>query len=324
MGAILSPPSRPTESGDLEAWMDHLALERGLSERTLEGYRRDLEKLETWAREKDLQPSALEPAQVAAFLSDLSASGLGPRSVARARSAAASFFRHLVREGARDTDPLAGQPVPRAGHPLPRILSVAEVLRLLEEPFPRTPLVARDGALLELLYATGMRVSEAVGLTLSHWHPAEGIVRVRGKGNKERIVPVGEVSIRRIETWIREERQKLSPTCDNLVVNHRGGPLSRVGAWGILDRRARETGLQLDDATGRKGGHRIHPHVLRHSFATHLLQGGADLRAVQEMLGHSSVATTEIYTHLDVSTLREVHASCHPRARVPTTPRSRS
>jgi len=280
--------------------MDHLALERGLSNQTLEGYRRDLDKLMTWSVEQSLDWHSIDGSRAARFLADLSEGGLGPRSVARARSATASFFRFLVREGSLDADPLAEQPVPRAGRPLPRILSIAETLRLLDTPGIETPLASRDGALLELLYATGMRVSEAVGLTLSHWHPSEGIVRVMGKGDKERIVPVGEVSIRRIETWLSGDRQKLTPLCDHVVVNHRGGPLSRVGAWGILDRHAWTARLQSDDASGRKGGHRIHPHVLRHSFATHLLQGGADLRAVQEMLGHSSVATTEIYTHQDI------------------------
>jgi site-specific recombinase XerD len=315
MDPTLTPTSAPAWNAALESWMDHLALERGLSPRTLEGYRRDLDKLVAWASEQALHWTAIDASRAARFLASLSEGGLGPRSVARARSATANFFRFLVREGSLDADPLAEQPVPRAGRPLPRVLSIAETLRLLDTPGNGTPLASRDGAFLELLYATGMRVSEAVGLPLSQWHPAEGIVRVMGKGDKERIVPVGGVSIRRIEAWIAEDRQKLSPRCDRVLVNHRGGPLSRVGAWGILDRHAWTAGLQTDDASGRKGGHRIHPHVLRHSFATHLLQGGADLRAVQEMLGHSSVATTEIYTHLDIATLREVHANCHPRAR---------
>lgn len=315
MGPTLIEPPTQAWVAALESWMDHLALERGLSSRTLEGYRRDLDKLVGWAVGQDLHWMAIDASLAARFLAELSEGGLGPRSVARARSATASFFRFMVREGDLESDPLAEQPVPRAGRPLPRVLSIAETLRLLETPGGETPLASRDGALLELLYATGMRVSEAVGLPLSHWHPADGIVRVTGKGDKERIVPVGGVSIRRIEAWIAGDRQKLTPRCDRVLVNHRGGPLSRVGAWGILDHHAWAANLQTDDTSGRKGGHRIHPHVLRHSFATHLLQGGADLRAVQEMLGHSSVATTEIYTHLDPTTLREVHASCHPRAR---------
>lgn len=315
MGATLIEAGGQEWNSTLETWIDHLALERGLSERTLEGYRHDLDKLARWSARKGLHWRDIDPSHAAGFLSELSRSGLGPRSVARARSAAANFFGYLVREGDLDADPLAEQPVPRVGRPLPRVLSIAEVLELLDSAGTETPLSSRDGALLELLYATGMRVSEAVGLPLSHWHPNEGVVRVVGKGDKERVVPVGEISIRRIESWLEKDRPKLSPRCDRVLVNHRGNPLSRMGAWGILDRQAWTAGLQVDDDSGRKGSHRIHPHVLRHSFATHLLQGGADLRAVQEMLGHSSVTTTEIYTHLDLSTLREVHASCHPRAR---------
>lgn len=308
---------------ELESWKDHLALEQGLSARTLEGYGRDLDKFRDWSLGRSLHWKTASPADLAGFLGDLGTTGLGPRSVARAKSACASFFKHLVREGLLAEDPLSEQPVPKAGNPLPRILSIEETLRLLAAPDESTPLAARDGALLELLYATGMRVSEAVGLPISHWHPEEGIVRVAGKGNKERIVPVGSVSIDRIERWLREYRPRLAPRVDKVLVNHRGGALSRVSAWEILDKRAWEADLQRDDRTGRKGGHRIHPHVLRHSFATHLLQGGADLRAVQEMLGHSSVTTTEIYTHLDISTLREVHATSHPRARFRVLPQGR-
>jgi site-specific recombinase XerD len=300
---------------ELESWKDHLALERGLSERTLEGYGRDLSKLATWIDEQKLSWSDLDANRMGAFLAHISQAGLGPRSVSRARSAAGSFFRFLVAEGRIPSDPLSDQPSPKAPASLPRVLSIEDVLRLLSLPDDGTPLACRDGVLLELLYATGMRVSEAVNLPLSHWHPQDGIVRVIGKGDKERIVPVGRVSIDRVEHWIQSHRPALAPSADTILLNHRGGSLSRVAAWTILDKRAREAGIQVDDATGRKGGHRVHPHVLRHSFATHLLQGGADLRAVQEMLGHSSVTTTEIYTHLDISTLREVHATCHPRSR---------
>ncbi len=302
-------------AASLEAWKDHLALERGLSQRTLEGYGRDLEKLADWAIAKAWHWDSLDGPRMAAFLASLAETGLGPRSIARARSATASFFRWMIREGQLEADPLSDQPVPKAGHPLPRVLSVQNVLQLLSTPGEETPLAARDGALLELLYATGMRVSEAVGLATSDWHPEDGLLRVVGKGDKERLIPIGRISIERIQKWIGRFRPMLAPLCDKVIVNHRGKALSRVAAWNILDHQAWVAGLQEDDSSGKKGGHRIHPHVLRHSFATHLLQGGADLRSVQEMLGHSSVTTTEIYTHLDISTLREVHATCHPRAR---------
>lgn len=301
---------------EVDAWLDQFALERGASAHTLSGYRRDLLRLARWACDRGWAPADIDGDRASEHLSDLSGCGLAPRSVARARSACSGFFSHQRREGGRSDDPLEGRPVPKAGRPLPRILSVEEALRLLAAPGESDPLHARDGALLEILYATGARVSEAVGLGLSGWMPRDGLVRVVGKGNKERLVPVGSVSVERIERWIRQFRPALAPRCDRLLLNRDGQPLSRVSAWIVLDRWARRCGLQEDDGSGRKGGHRIHPHVLRHSFATHLLQGGADLRAVQEMLGHSSVATTEIYTHLDLSTLREVHASCHPRARM--------
>ena len=299
----------------LEGWLDQLALEKGLAKLTLDAYGRDLERFSHWARERGWRPSDIDVPRSGEHISWLSESGLKPRSVARARSAMAGFFRFLCLEGDLESNPLDDQPVPKAGRPLPRVLTVQEVLALLDAPDESTPLCARDGALLELLYATGMRVSESVSLTLSGWLPQEGLVRVTGKGNKERIVPVGAVAIRRIERWIRVIRPSLSPRCDRILLNSRGGALSRISAWQILDKWATIAGIQNDDGSGEKGGHRVHPHVLRHSFATHLLQGGADLRAVQEMLGHSSVATTEMYTHLDISTLREVHATCHPRAR---------
>lgn len=299
----------------LEAWLDQLALEKGLAKLTLEGYGRDLERFSLWARERGWRPSDIDVPRSAEHLTWLSESGLGPRSVARARSAVSGFFRFLCTEGDLESNPLDEQPVPKAGRPLPRVLTIQEAISLLDAPDERTPLNARDGALLELLYATGMRVSESVNLPLSGWLPQEGLVRVTGKGNKERIVPVGAVAIRRIERWIHEIRPRLAPRCDRILLNSRGGSLSRISAWQILDKWATIAGIQDDDGSGDKGGHRVHPHVLRHSFATHLLQGGADLRAVQEMLGHASVATTEIYTHLDISTLREVHATCHPRAR---------
>jgi site-specific recombinase XerD len=299
----------------LEAWLDHLALEKGVSPNTLAAYRRDVLRLSHWAGARNSGPLDIGDDAARLHLAELVESGLGARSVARARSSCSGFFQYLQREGERSANPLEDAPAPKAGRPLPRVLSIDEVLRLIAAPGDSEPQRARDGALLELLYATGMRVSEAVDLTLSGWHPEEGLVRVVGKGNKERLVPVGAQSIRTIDRWIRVSRPSFAPRCDRILVNRRGLPLSRVSAWSILDHWARETGLQEDDRTGRKGGHRIHPHILRHSFATHLLQGGADLRAVQEMLGHASVTTTEIYTHLDLSVLREVHATCHPRAR---------
>lgn len=305
----------PVWEGWISEWADHIALERGLSRHTSAGYLADLARFARRMSERGLAPEAVDPPAVGQFLSDLAEEGLSPRSRARARSAASSFFRFLVERGGRDDNPLDELQGPRLGRPLPKVLSVDESLSLLAAPDDSTPLRERDGALLELLYATGMRVSEVLGLRLQDWLPGERLVRVHGKGGKERIVPVGPFTVERIEKYVKGGRMALRPVCDRLLLNHRGGSLSRVAAWAILDKWARLSGLQKDDGTGRKGGHRIHPHVLRHSFATHLLQGGADLRAVQEMLGHAELSTTELYTHLDVGTLREVHASSHPRAR---------
>lgn len=311
----MTPPPLDPWDAWIGEWADHVALEKGLSPRTTSGYLADVVRMARWMREYGAAPTAVDVPAMGRFLSALAEQGLSPRSRARARSAASGFFRFLVEREAIRANPLDDIEGPRLGRPLPSVLPVEDVLRLLEAPIAEGPLAERDGALLELLYATGARVSEAIGLRLQDWLPEERLVRLHGKGSKERIVPLGSVSVERIERWIRGGRAALAPRCDRVLVNHRGGPLSRVSAWNILDRRAREAGLQTDDGTGRKGGHRVHPHVLRHSFATHMLKGGADLRAVQEMLGHAELSTTELYTHLDTATIREVHASAHPRAR---------
>ena len=300
---------------ELSDWMDHLALERNLSPRTLSGYSSDMRRLRDWMIDRGRGPDEVDQGDMGEFLADLAEEGLAPRSRSRSRAAASSLFRFQVERGERDRHPLEDLPGPKADRPLPQVLTVQEALGLLEAPDESTSLGVRDGVLLELLYATGMRVSEVVGMRLQDWLPVERLVRVLGKGDKERIVPVGIATVRRVEAYLLRARPDLSPRCDKILVNHRGGPLSRVSAWTILDRWARVAGIQRDDGSGRKDGHRVHPHVLRHSFATHLLKGGADLRSVQEMMGHADLATTEIYTHLDIATLREVHAAAHPRAR---------
>lgn len=296
-------------------WMDHLELERGLSRHTSNAYAGDVSRLADWMSSSGTGPESVDSSAMGRFLSHLADEGLGVRSRARARSAASSFFEFRIARGVQDANPLEDVPGPRAERPLPSVLSISDALALVEAPDPSTPLGERDGVLLELLYATGMRVSEAVGLRLQDWLPEQGLVRVMGKGGKERVVPLGATSVGRVERYVRGARNALRPACDKVLLNHRGGALSRVSAWSILDRWARVAGIQVDDGSGRKGGHRVHPHVLRHSFATHLLQGGADMRAVQEMMGHAELSTTEIYTHLDLATLREVHATAHPRAR---------
>lgn len=301
--------------GQIAEWMDHLALERNLSPRTLSGYASDARRLQEWMLERTRGPLEVDRNDMGEFLASLATEGLAPRSRSRSRSAASSLFRFQMDQGDRDVHPLEDLPGPKADRPLPQVLTIEEASILMDAPDESNALGVRDGVVLELLYATGMRVSEVVGLRLQDWLPNDQLVRVLGKGDKERIVPVGPTTVRRVEAYLQGARLELAPRCDKLLLNHRGGSLSRVSVWTILDRWARVAEIQRDDGTGRKDGHRVHPHVLRHSFATHLLKGGADLRAVQEMMGHADLSTTEIYTHLDIATLREVHAAAHPRAR---------
>lgn len=300
----------------IAAWLDSLALERSLAPATLQAYARDLRLFEGWFTPQGRPLGTLDLAGLSLFFAELSDTGLDSRSLARVHSSVKGFLRWLCAEGSLAANPLADQAAPRYGKSLPHALSIDEALRLLASPDPSTPLGQRDAVLLELLYATGMRVSEACALALQQFLPDEGLVRVIGKGNKERLVPIGESTVRNLDAWLRQGRAALAPRCDALLLNARGGSLSRVSAWKILTDRAWEAGIQDHDEARRKYANRVTPHVLRHSFATHLLEGGADLRAVQEMLGHASVTTTEIYTHLDIATLREVHATCHPRARL--------
>jgi integrase/recombinase XerD len=231
------------------------------------------------------------------------------------RSAFGSFFSYAVDYENLPSNPAEQLEGVRLPSRLPKVLSVNECLRLLEAPEGEDAQSWRDRIVLELLYATGMRVSEVVGVRLAQWHAAEGVVRVVGKGNKERAIPVGKLTIQRINSWLRLHRPSLKPKTDRLLLSNQGNPLTRLGVWKILNHYAQIVGIQQHTEHEGRNHYRVHPHVLRHSFASHLLQGGADLRAVQELLGHSSILTTEIYTHLDISTLQQVHATSHPRAR---------
>lgn len=302
----------------VDAWIDFLGLERSLSPATLEAYARDLSLLLNWLEPQGLAFAGLDLAHLSDFFAQLHEAGLDPRSAARIHSTLKGFFKWLRHEGEIPENPLADQAAPRFGKNLPYALSIEECLQLLDSPDLSTPLGQRDAVLLELLYATGMRVSEACALTLQQFLPEQGLIRVIGKGNKERIVPLGDATVTRTQAWLLGGRTVLSPRSDAVILNSKGNALSRVSAWKILSDHAWKAGLQEHDEGKRKYANRVTPHVLRHSFATHLLEGGADLRAVQEMLGHSSITTTEIYTHMDISTLREVHATCHPRARLKT------
>ncbi len=300
-------------SRPVTAWLDHLGLERSLAPATLTAYGRDLRLFSGWLGSRPL--SSFSPADSTAFFAELADTGLDPRSLARIHAALKGFLGWAVREGLLTVNPIAKEPAPRFGKNLPHALSTGEMERLLDIPDLSCPTGQREAALLELLYGAGLRVSEACSLTLRRYLPEEGLVRPEGKGGKERLVPLGPESIRCLNLWIADGRRQWKPHCDAILLNRRGGQLSRVSVWKLVGGIAESADLQDTDASKRKYARRVTPHVLRHSFATHLVEGGADLRAVQEMLGHASLTTTEIYTHLDLNVLREIHATCHPRAR---------
>ncbi len=295
---------------DLHAWvdayLDHVRLERGLAGNTVEAYASDLGKLLGLAQARGLhEPRELELDVIAAYLSALGKAGLGARSAARHLSALRGFFRFLVRERAIDADPTALIDRPRTRRKLPVWLDHDEVDRLLSTPDPATPRGARDRAMLQLMYAAGLRVSELVGLRVGAVDLRRGLVSVVGKGGKARLVPIGEVAMLSIETYLRDVRPLVAGAGQTvLFVSPRGGAMTRQGFWKLVLRYARAAGISKP----------ISPHKLRHSFATHLLQGGADLRAVQAMLGHADISTTEIYTHVADDHVRKVHRQTHPRA----------
>jgi integrase/recombinase XerD len=285
-------------------YLDHLRVERGLTENTLEAYGRDLRKLEEFAGTRPLL--SLAQRDITEFVSHLRERGLGPRSQARAIHAVRGFYRYGVREGLIDGDPMENLKAPRAFQALPRYLTPTQVEALLAAPDVTRTLGVRDRAILEVMYATGMRASEVIGLPAEGVDMGLGIVRVFGKGRKERLVPLGRVAREWVERYVTEARGTLAkgqPTA-TLFVNHRGRTLSRMGLWGIVRRHAVTAGVERI----------LTPHVLRHSFASHLLERGADLRSLQAMLGHADISTTQIYTHVTRERLRQLYDEFHPRA----------
>jgi integrase/recombinase XerD len=292
-------------------YVDHLRAERGLAGNTVEAYRRDLSLYARYLAEVGIDdPRVVVADDLEAFVGWLrqrrSAAGqpYASSSVARIVVAVRGFHRFLAREGLTDTDASADLGAPRAARSLPKALSVADVERLLGAPIGDDPLAVRDRAMLELLYGAGLRISELTALDVDDLDPVDRLVRVRGKGDKERIVPYGEVAAAAIDRWTVQARPGRHPRTSALFVNARGGRLTRQGAWKIVRGHAERVGLSAA----------VSPHTLRHSFATHLVDGGADVRAVQELLGHASVTTTQIYTLVSRAALREVYERAHPRA----------
>jgi integrase/recombinase XerD len=294
-------------------FLAHLELERGLSRNTLEAYRSDLQQYGEFLGRNRLDPLTARTTDVAAFLSELAAGGVDRRAVAPATlqrkiACLRSFYRHLRREQAIHHDPTSDLRAPRSSGRLPKVLSRDEVARLLAQPRGSSPAALRDRALLETMYACGLRASEAVTLELAELDLEDGILRARGKGSKERIVPIGTKAIESLDAYLTRSRPGLVALLDEprVFVNLRGSGLSRQGLYKIVKRHATAAGL----------GHRMSPHTLRHTFATHLLAGGCDLRSLQEMLGHADIGTTQIYTHLSAERLRDVYFESHPRAQI--------
>jgi integrase/recombinase XerD len=286
---------------------DYLALEAGSSENTVSNYARDVRRLGEFARARGARsPEKVTRRMLRDFVFSLKDLGLSPATIRRHVSSIRTYFAFLTGEGKITNDPSDRLESPRRGRTLPDTLSVKEVEALLGSPHPDEPMAWRDRTLLELAYGAGLRVSELCGLEKDQVLASEGLVRVFGKGGKERLVPIGRSVISALSVYLHTLRPELDRgrTQNRLLLNARGTPLSRVGAWGIVKRHAERARMSK----------RVTPHTLRHSFATHLLEGGADLRAVQEMLGHADLSTTQIYTHVDREYLRSVHKQFHPRA----------
>jgi integrase/recombinase XerD len=292
-------------------FLAYLELERGLSRNTLQAYRSDLLQFGAFLDERGLTVAGVGHGDIAAFLSGLAQGGperppVAPATLSRKVASLRSFYRHLRREGALEHDPTAELRGPRKTRTLPRVLSREEVARLLGEPHGSDPRALRDRALLEVMYACGLRASEATGLELADVDLEQGMLRARGKGSKERIVPIGRQAVSALRAYCRGGRPVLLGTGveSRLFLNRRGRRLTRQGLYKIIQGHARGAGLQ----------EKMSPHTLRHSFATHLLAGGCDLRSLQEMLGHADLATTQVYTHLSSDRLKDAYFSAHPRA----------
>jgi len=294
------------DSRDLNRFLSYVQVEKGLAGNTLLAYRRDLTKFAAYLGKHGRELRDAGRDEIRGFLAELHRNRLSARAVARHLVSLRGFFQFLVREGDIGQDPTAQIDSPRLAQALPKYLAANEIEKLLSQPDPSTAAGLRDGAMLQVLYATGMRVSELVSVRWEDFDAGLGIVRCLGKGGKERLIPVGKPALRALEDYVAHGRAKLArkPGVPHLFVNQRGGKLSRVGFWKILSRYGRAAGIATP----------LTPHLVRHSFATHLLERGADLRSIQLMLGHSDISTTQIYTQVVQERLREVYQAHHPRA----------
>ncbi len=307
----IAAPAQPYEHLVLD-FLAYLEFERGLSRNTLEAYRSDLMQFGAFLRKTGADALTARHGDLADFVSDLAAGGedrpaVSPATLQRKVACLRSFYRHLRRQDLITDDPTVYLRAPKQSRRLPQVLSRDEVGRLLEAPRGTEPPALRDRALLELMYACGLRASEAIGLELGDVDLDTGILRARGKGSKERLVPIGSTASRAVVAYLGRGRPKLAGDRMEaaLFLNHRGGRLTRQGLYKIVQRHARTAGLDG----------KMSPHTLRHTFATHLLAGGCDLRSLQEMLGHADIATTQVYTHLSAERLKDVYFDAHPRAK---------
>jgi integrase/recombinase XerD len=296
----------------IDEFLGYLAIERGASPHTLAAYRRDLTGYSAFMAGRGIAgPDAIERDDLTAWVESLREAGLAPSTIERRVAAAKSLHRFLVREGLATTHPTADLPLPSTPDRLPDVVSIADIDRLLSQPFSDDAAGLRDRAVLEVLYGCGLRVSELVGLDAADWDRSAGLLRVVGKGDKERVVPIAGAAQRALAEYLAVGRPHLHaaksrrrPDPSAVFLNRRGGRLTRQAIHRMVRAYGGRVGLQL------------HPHTLRHSFATHLLEGGADLRTLQEMLGHADITTTQVYTHVDRTHLVEEYLSTHPRARL--------
>ncbi len=300
------PQAPPAFAEDLDGFLAFLELEKGAAAHTIEAYERDLRQCAAFLDSRGVADwRRVEPGQLSDWIYDLSSRELALSSLSRKLSALRTFFRHLAREKLRATDPTELLSGPRRSRRAPDTLTARETVRLLEAPAATDAYGVRDRAILELAYSSGLRASEICGLLLTQIDLAQGLVRVFGKGSKERVVPLGEAARSAVEAYLVSSRPKLvkSRTGGSLFITERGGAMSRKTIWSLVKKHAARAGLEKP----------VKPHLLRHSFATHLLSGGADLRAIQEMLGHASITTTQIYTAVEPKRLVSEHAKFHPR-----------